>query len=282
MQRVWGGNKFPPFTAEVCMLNILFEEGRYCFGDEGMSSCDQDLLVYLAKDPNLYFDLLVNAYSQAQVENDTHQIKQRSSDQYYLEILRRAVTERDEKAWTLLQQQFAEDIRLWLERHLYREAALNCDTEQNYIDDTFRRFWQAVNDQQLAFSTRASMLSYLRLCLNCTVMDALRAYSRTRLKEVSTYSEFDKPGTDVFSKSEVWKMIVNLLHNEKEKRLAYLLFQCDLKPREILRCCPGEFSSEDEIYQLKCDIFVRVLRNIDQIRKFMSTDEKPSIKEEST
>src|SRR5689334_24880977 len=104
--------------------------------------------------------------------------KEPSNDQYCLEIMRRAVVLHNEQAWAILQQLFSESVNLWLGRHPYRETALRYEAEKNYVDDTFRRFWQAVSDQRLVFATLASALSYLHLCLNCAVMDTLRAYSR--------------------------------------------------------------------------------------------------------
>ncbi len=58
----------------------------------------------------------------------------------------------------------------------------------------------------------------------------------------------------------------SLLAGEREQRVAYLLFHCNLKPREIVRYCPGEFSGEGEIYRIKRNIMERLLRNSDTIR----------------
>ena len=202
-------------------------------------------------------------------EMSKYRRKEISSDQYCLEIFRRAVIERNNEAWAILQKQFSENIRLWLARHPYREMALRHEVEQSYVDDAFRRFWQAVKDQQLIFSTLASALSYLHLCLNCAIMDTLRAYSRPKEEPMPDYVHggLDEPGTeDHYHENELWETIRSLLSSEKERRLAYLLFHCNLKPREIVRYCPAEFSNEGEIYRLKRNIMERILRNVDKIR----------------
>ena len=41
---------------------------------------------------------------------------------------------------------------------------------------------------------------------------------------------------------EVWDILKTILANSIEQRLAYLLFHCGLKPREIMHFCPQEFS----------------------------------------
>ncbi len=69
---------------------------------------------------------------------------------------------------------------------------------------------------------------------------------------------------DSYQENELWEVIEGLLSGEKEKRVAYLHFHCNLKPREIMRYCPGEFSSEGEIYRLKRNIMERILRNVDK------------------
>jgi hypothetical protein len=210
-------------------------------------------------------------------EMNKYRRREPSDDQYCLEIFRRAVVQRENDAWAVLQRQFSENVRLWFGRHPSRQAALRLDGEQSYIDDALRRFWQAVSEQKLAFHTLASVLSYLHLCLNCAIMDALRAYSRPKEEPIPDYGQVDMDEPSVeesYQESELWEIIEALLPGEKERRMAFLHFHCNLKPREIIRYCPGEFSCEDEIYRLKRNIMERILRNADKIRWRLSGDEK--------
>jgi hypothetical protein len=196
-----------------------------------------------------------------------------SDERYCLEIFRRAVTLRDDDAWAILQRQFTENVRFWLARHACKEAALRHETEQDYVDHAFRRFWQAVSDQALTFTSLASALRYLRLCLNCAIMDTLRAYAHSRLEPLPEQGHPDEPhAEDHYDESELWETIRSLLANDRERRVAYLHFHCNLKPREIMRYCPGEFASESEIYRLKRNIMERIMRNIDKIRWRLAGD----------
>ena len=194
--------------------------------------------------------------------------KEPSDDRYCLEIFRRAVKLQNNEAWDALQALLSESIRLWFARHPYRGAVLRCEpVEQNYIDDTFRRFWHAVSDQRLLFSSLASAMSYLHMCLNCAVMDTLRAYARPREEYIPDYGYPNEPvAEDSYYEGELWDVIKSLLPGVREQRVAFLLFQCNLKPREIVRYCPGEFSGEGEIYRMKRNIMERILRNSDKIR----------------
>ena len=71
---------------------------------------------------------------------------------------------------------------------------------------------------------------------------------------------------DVTDGSEVWEVLQTMLPNEREQRLAYLLFHCGLKSREVVRFCPQEFSDVQEIYRMRRSIMGRLLRNADQLR----------------
>jgi hypothetical protein len=56
---------------------------------------------------------------------------------------------------------------------------------------------------------------------------------------------------DSTESSEVWDFLKTMLINPREQRIAYLLFHCGLKPREMMRFCPWEFSDVHEIYRLR-------------------------------
>jgi hypothetical protein len=190
-----------------------------------------------------------------------------SNDKYCLEIFHRAVLERSSDAWAILQMQFNDNMRMWIGRHPHKESALRHEDEQSYINDAFSRFWRAVSEQRLTFSTLAAALNYLHICLNSAIMDTLRAYSKPREEPIPDYGHPDEPPVeDLYLEDELWEVIQAILPGEKERRMAYLHFHCNLKPREIIRYCPCEFKSEDEIYRLKRNVVERILRNADKIR----------------
>jgi hypothetical protein len=193
--------------------------------------------------------------------------KEECDDSYSLEIFRRAVMLCDNDAWIALQRQFNDNVRGWLGIHSHRALALRYEREQTYIDDTFRRFWQAVRDQSLAFTTIGAVLSYLRLCLHCAIMDTLRSFARANIESIPAYGHPDEPQVeDHYHEDELWETIKSILPSEREQRVAYLHFHCNLKPREIVRYCPGEFQGEEEVYRLKRNVMDRILRNADKIR----------------
>jgi DNA-directed RNA polymerase specialized sigma24 family protein len=187
---------------------------------------------------------------------------------YGLELFRRATVEGDPEAWVWVQRCFGEMVLAWLRRHSSRAAACHLESEENYVALTFERFWQATAlTRQVSFRTLAAALQYLRASLHGAILDTLRAYSR--LKEVSL-PEPGQPGEpgaeDQTDSLEVWEILQTMLSNRREQRLAYLLYHCGLKPREIVRFCPQEWSDVQEIYRLRRNILERLMRTADQLR----------------
>lgn len=200
--------------------------------------------------------------------------KQTFDDQYCLEIFRRAILERQELAWEMLQQRFGETVRVWLRSHPSRDLALSRDSEENYIALTFSRFWYAVRDQCLEFPTIYAALRYLHSTLNGVIIDTLRTH-KTReipLPEVDSPDEpfsHDEPDEE----EATWRGLQKLVPDAREQRLVYLLYYCGLKPREILLRCPQEFAEIKEIYRLNHNILERLRRNRERVRWLLGDEE---------
>ena len=204
----------------------------------------------------------------SQVELDNYRRNESYTDAYGVELVRRATMQADQDAWASIQHCFSGFVLVWLYRHPSRETACRLESEENYVAQAFERFWQATTlNKRLEFRTLAAVLQYLRLSLNAAIVDTLRAYARSR--EVSLPGPGD-PGEpyveDVTSSNEVWEILQMMLPDEREQRVAYLLFHCGLKAREIVRFCSQEFSDVREIYRLRRSLMERLLRNADQLR----------------
>jgi hypothetical protein len=190
------------------------------------------------------------------------------TDAYGLELVHRATFQGNQEAWAWVQHCFGGMVRGWLRRHPQREVACCLESEENYVAQTFERFWQATaSNQQVEFSILAVAVTYLRASLNGAILDTLRIYARSR--EVS----LPEPGEprelrveDNTENSEVWENLHLKLSNPREQRVAYFLFHCGLKPREIIHFCPQEWSDLQEIYRLRRNIMEPLVRNADHLR----------------
>ena len=188
-----------------------------------------------------------------------------SSDQYSRELLYRATVQGDQEAWAWMQHCFSGMLHNWLHRHPNRNAACRLESAENYVAQAFESFWQVTTViQRIEFNSLAGVLQYLRASLNGVILDTLRAYRRpgkSLLQEPEEAGEslIEDPANSI----EMWEHLQAMLPNKREQRLAYLLFNCNLKPGEIVRFCPQEFSDIHEIYQLRRSMMERLLRNAD-------------------
>ncbi len=194
-----------------------------------------------------------------EIDNFSHGVS--SNDQYCLELLRRATIQRDALAWEILQHHFGEILLRWMHCHPKREMACRFDSEANYVAQAFERFWQATTClQQVEFATLAAALRYLCMSLNGAILDTLRTYAQPREMPLPDSVEAGKLLVEIDDHQHSYREVIeSLLTDMRERRLAYLLFHCGLKPREIVRFCPQEWSSVSEIYSLRSTIMERFL-----------------------
>ena len=92
---------------------------------------------------------------------------------------------------------------------------------------------------------------YLRASLHGVILDTLRTSSRPRevlLPEPGEAGELHVE--DQAAGFEFLQVLQSMLPSEREQRLAYLLYHCGLKPREIVGFCPQEWNDVQEIYRL--------------------------------
>jgi hypothetical protein len=191
-----------------------------------------------------------------------------SNSQFAMELFDRALKQDDAIAWEAVHQCFDAAMHRWMSTHPLKEVAYRHDSEENYIAQGFTRFWQATaHNPDIAFHTLGAVLKYLHASLHGVIIDTLRAYSRERVVRLPEPGEAGEPFfEDHYDSSEIWQVISHMLTDERERRVAYLLYHCGLKPREIVHFCCQEFEDVQEIYHVRRIIFDRLRRNADYFR----------------
>jgi hypothetical protein len=208
------------------------------------------------------------------IELMRHRRKEPADDSYCLEILRRAIVQNVDQAWSMVQKCFSEIIRIWVRSHPSRDIALLHDTEENYVAQTFSRFWFAVRDQGPEFATLNSALSYLHATLNGIIMDTMRVHFRSRDVPLPEPGLSQEPVVEESDDNQnLWESLRNLLTDERERRVTYLLYYCGLKPREIVSRFPIEFANVKEVYRLNQNVIERLRRNRDRLRWLLEGEE---------
>lgn len=193
--------------------------------------------------------------------------KETADDSYCLEIFRRAILERDDAAWSVLQGCFSENVRIWIRSHASSDIALLHDSEENYVAQTFSRFWVAVHKQRFEFGTLNGALSYLHATLDGIFRDLMRSRRRSQEVPLPEQDSLEEPAAEQQDDDlDVWNTILSLLNNERERRVMQLLYYHGLTPQKIVKLFPQEFSNEKEIYRINCNIVERLRRKREQLR----------------
>ena len=185
---------------------------------------------------------------------------------YCLNLLRRIVAEGDQEARAELQHSWNEILLGWLHCHPRRKMACRWESEEYYVAMAFERFWQAAVKGQVVYQSLAEILIYLCACLNVVVLETLRTNSHPGESSRPLPGEPGKPHVDEHLEAgQIWARLQTMLDDQREQRLAYLLYACGLKPREIVRFYPQEWSDVQEIYGLRRAILEHLLDNANQL-----------------
>lgn len=197
-----------------------------------------------------------------------------SDERFGMELFYRALVQRNALAWEAVQRCFHETMQRWVHKHPLWNVASGYDSEENYVAQGFARFWQAMDSKQDGlFQSLGAALKYLRTCLHAGIVDTLRTYSRARVVSLPAPGEAGEPWSeDDYDCSELWQVISHLLPQKRERRVAYLLYHCGLKPRAIVQFCQAEFNDVQEIYHLRRNIIERLRRNADYLRNRLGYD----------
>lgn len=192
-----------------------------------------------------------------------------SNGEYSLALFHRALMQRDSLAWEGVQQCFVHLMYQWLYCHPLRRVAYRLESDENYVAQGFARFWQATADnRQITFPALGAALKYLRVSLHAVIVDTLRSYARASIVGLPADDETGMLACeDEYETGELWQTIRQLLPDERQRRVAYLLYHCGLKPREIVQFCEQEFNDIEEIYRLRRNIIDRLRRNADLLCK---------------
>jgi len=216
-----------------------------------------DLAHKCAQETNLYF---------------THQDYDSS---YCFELFRRAIQNKDERAFEAVIAQYQPLVTRWVDRWMARHSGFSMASEegQDFVAQAFERFWVSFTPLKFEKSkSLAAILQYLQMCVNGAITDTWRKLRRLQLElepgdEEQEYSEPEATPEDLFQTNEFWELIKRKSKDAKEYTVVYASFSLALSPREILAEYPGLFSDIKEIYQHKANLLNRLERD-DEIKDF--------------
>ena len=113
------------------------------------------------------------------------------------------------------------------------------------------------------FNTLATVLRCLCANLHGLIIDALREPVSTKVTGV-TGSHSTGALCNLAETQQVWSNLQASLSNERERRVANLLFSCGLKPKDIVDTYPQEFGDVREISRVRLTM-MELICNLQQI-----------------
>ncbi len=178
-------------------------------------------------------------------------------DQCWVEVLRRAVVQRDDAAREVIEHHLSQVVRAWLGCHPKQEIAYRLASEASYVARTCERFWQGVAQQERALDRLTTALRYVGACLNSVILDTLRLHAYATAMPLPEPAEAGEEDHEDAQAS--WERIRGMLPTEREQRVAYLLFHCGLQPEELVHLYPQEVGERQDISRVRRTVIGRLL-----------------------
>jgi len=185
------------------------------------------------------------------------------------ELFRRAIMTRDADAWAAIHTRYRSLLIAWA----VRRGASSRLTERydDIADQALSRAWIALTPDRFAnFTSLARLLSYLRTCVNATVVDNLRAQMSNECVLQESYA--DRAATpeqlilEDLTRDALWRLVLTNTTSRAERVvLVESLIHC-LPPRTIQATHPQLFPNIEAVYTIKRNLFERLQRYRDVLQ----------------
>lgn len=180
---------------------------------------------------------------------------------FSFELLRRATSQDNQEAREAWQRCFSGILRGWLHRHPRREEVCGFDSEEHHLAQAFECFWQTMAErQQFEGTALATALKYLQASLQGVLLDTLRTHTGPgRIAPPESLNAGVLHRKDDRNARQWWECIQQLFLEGRERRVAHLIFHCNLSPQDIFCFAPQEFRDVQEICYLRLHILEHIL-----------------------
>lgn len=199
---------------------------------------------------------------------------------YCFELFRRAIVERNERAWECIYAQYRAEVTGWVRRH--PASAATREEVQYFVNLAFEKMWLALTAEKFqGFSELKSVLRYLQMCAHSVMIDFMRQAERMDEEDIAEDQEIEPGDSDSSTESRVldqiegealWEWIGAHLNDEKERLVVRGSFIYGLKPSEIHAQNTHIFANPGEVYRVKQNVIAR-LRRDPELRKLLGLDD---------
>ena len=193
----------------------------------------------------------------------------RSDPRYCFELFRRAIAERDQRAWELIYAQYCSLVVGWVKRH---SAFLDSGEEPQYfVNRAFEKMWSALTPVKFGrFVHLRSLLRYLQMCVHSAILDQVRLAEQSVVDvQPEVLAAGRTTGTPIVEdlalarlyRQEFWQEINGRLCDEQERRVVYGSFVLALKSRDLYAQFQDTFRDVREVYRVKERVLDRLRRD---------------------
>jgi DNA-directed RNA polymerase specialized sigma24 family protein len=188
------------------------------------------------------------------------------NDVYAYELFRRAIVDRDERAWEDLYVQYRNLVLTWIRRH---PAYVPSGDEEACANAALVRFWTHIPPARFDdFPTVAALLRYLKMCVHAELLDAVRTRGRMRFVPDSAAEMEQAEAGDMadatvghLTVKELWAVIVATTTSEKERVVAECALVSGMKAAEIYARHRELFADVGQVYRVKRNLVERLQRS---------------------
>ena len=207
--------------------------------------------------------------AQCAVETDRFFQERRHDPRICFELFRRAIAERDERAWSHVYTRYRPIVASWVQRH---PSLRGCGEEPQYfVNRAFERMWSALTPAKFeGFRELGSLLKYLQMCVHSVILDHVRRAeqatvgSQVKLSAIagaSSGQDVEQQSVANIDRHSFWEAVVSRLHSEQERCVVLGSFCLALKPREVCDQYQGVFQDVREVYRVKENVLARLRRD---------------------
>jgi DNA-directed RNA polymerase specialized sigma24 family protein len=195
--------------------------------------------------------------------------RQEYDPRFCYELFRRAILNRDQRAWEYVYQQYQRVVASWVGRHpLFYSLE---EDEGFFVNRVFEKMWKHLTPEKFMHSPSLNaLLSYLHKCVNSVLVDAMRKQERFVLLEegengIDLLASSPKtPESEIVNRDiadRLWALLQERCKDEKEVAIAYGSFVLALKASQIYSEYRGVFQSVKEVYRVKEKLLARLKRD---------------------
>ncbi len=181
-------------------------------------------------------------------ETDKFTRRQENDPQFCFELLRRALADQSDEAFTYVFRVYERPVTNWVYHH--SRFPLTGESAEFFTGAAFRAFHAALQGSKFErFPTLAAVLSYLKTCVHTAIAQYLRDEERGRTTPLDAAGELaETPNLGQHAEAgELWAHICRLLPEERDRLLARCAFALGLKPREICVVYHNYWSNERDV-----------------------------------